>query len=197
MLEERRADDIRIGHLDGFLDAQFGKAMAHFLPMYLGFARFSAVTDGKNALLSLLSNFTAYLLIGAKALYGVLPIGDVLLYAGSVTRAMGDLQTFFTTGSQFDYINSYLATYEDFIAQPSMSYDGTLPIEKRDDGQYAFAFHDVSFSYPGTDIPVLEHVTLSFTIGDKTALVGRNGAGKQHSSNCSAACMSRPQAILP
>ena len=28
MLEERRADDIRIGHLDGFLDAQFGKAMA-------------------------------------------------------------------------------------------------------------------------------------------------------------------------
>lgn len=127
----------------------------------------------------------------------MLPIGDVLLYAGSVTRAMGDLQTFFTTGSQFDYINSYLATYEDFIAQPSMSYDGTLPIEKRDDGQYAFAFHDVSFSYPGTDIPVLEHVTLSFTIGDKTALVGRNGAGKQHSSNCSAACMSRPQAILP
>ena len=178
MLEERRADDIRIGHLDGFLDAQFGKAMAHFLPMYLGFARFSAVTDGKNALLSLLSNFTAYLLIGAKALYGVLPIGDILLYAGSVTRAMGDLQTFFTTGSQFDYINSYLATYEDFIAQPSMSYDGTLPIEKRDDGQYAFAFHDVSFSYPGTDIPVLEHVTLSFAIGDKTALVGRNGAGK-------------------
>lgn len=71
MLEERRADDIRIGHLDGFLDAQFGKAMAHFLPMYLGFARFSAVTDGKNALFSLLSNFTAYLLIGAKALYGV------------------------------------------------------------------------------------------------------------------------------
>lgn len=40
MLEERHADDIRIGHLDGFLDAQFGKAMAHFLPMYLGFARF-------------------------------------------------------------------------------------------------------------------------------------------------------------
>ena len=108
MLEERHADDIRIGHLDGFLDAQFGKAMAHFLPMYLDFARFSAITDGKNALLSLLSNFTAYLLIGARALYGVLPIGDVLLYAGSVTRAMGDLQTFFTTGSQFDYINSYL-----------------------------------------------------------------------------------------
>lgn len=150
MLEERRADDIRIGHLDHFLDVQFGKAMEHFLPMYLDFARFSAITDGKNALLSLLSNFAAYLVIGARALYGVLPIGDVLLYAGSVTRAMSDLQTFLATGSEFDYINSYLSTYEDFIAQPSMAYDGTLPIEKRDDGQYEFAFHDVSFSYPGT-----------------------------------------------
>lgn len=177
-LEERRADDIRIGHLDHFLDAQFGKAMEHFLPMYLDFARFSAITDGKNALLSLLSNFAAYLVIGARALYGVLPIGDVLLYAGSVTRAMSDLQTFLATGSEFDYINSYLSTYEDFIAQPSMAYDGTLPIEKRNDGQYEFAFHDVSFSYPGTNIPVLEHVTLSFAVGEKTALVGRNGAGK-------------------
>ena len=178
MLEERRADDIRIGHLDHFLDVQFGKAMEHFLPMYLDFARFSAITDGKNALLSLLSNFAAFLVIGARALYGVLPIGDVLLYAGSVTRAMSDLQTFLATGSEFDYINSYLSTYEDFIAQPSMAYDGTLPIEKRDDGQYEFAFHDVSFSYPGTNIPVLEHVTLSFAVGEKTALVGRNGAGK-------------------
>lgn len=178
MLEERRADDIRIGHLDHFLDVQFGKAMEHFLPMYLDFARFSAITDGKNALLSLLSNFAAYLVIGARALYGVLPIGDVLLYAGSVTRAMSDLQTFLATGSEFDYINSYLSTYEDFIAQPSMAYDGTLPIEKRDDGQYEFAFHDVSFSYPGTNILVLEHVTLSFAVGEKTALVGRNGAGK-------------------
>lgn len=178
MLEERRADDIRIGHLDHFLDVQFGKAMEHFLPMYLDFARFSAITDGKNALLSLLSNFAAYLVIGARALYGVLPIGDVLLYAGSVTRAMSDLQTFLATGSEFDYINSYLSTYEDFIAQPSMAYDGTLPIEKRDDGQYEFAFHDVSFSYPGTNIPVIEHVTLSFAVGEKTALVGRNGAGK-------------------
>ena len=178
MLEERRADDIRIGHLDHFLDVQFGKAMEHFLPMSLDFARFSAITDGKNALLSLLSNFAAYLVIGARALYGVLPIGDVLLYAGSVTRAMSDLQTFLATGSEFDYINSYLSTYEDFIAQPSMAYDGTLPIEKRDDGQYEFAFHDVSFSYPGTNIPVLEHVTLSFAVGEKTALVGRNGAGK-------------------
>ena len=59
-----------------------------------------------------------------------------------------------------------------------MNYDGTLPIEKRDDGQHEFEFHDVSFSYPGTAERVLSHVNLKFQIGEKTALVGRNGAGK-------------------
>lgn len=136
-------------------------------------------------------------MIGARALYGVLPIGDVLLYAGSVTRAMSDLQTFLATGSEFDYINSYLSTYEDFIAQPSMAYDGTLPIEKRDDGQYEFAFHDVSFSYPGTNIPVLEHVTLSFAVGEKPPSLAVTEPERQHSSSCSAACMSQLQVTSP
>ena len=147
MLEERRADDIRIGHLDHFLDVQFGKAMEHFLPMYLDFARFSAITDGKNALLSLLSNFAAYLVIGARALYGVLPIGDVLLYAGSVTRAMSDLQTFLATGSEFDYINSYLSTYEDFIAQPSMAYDDAEAIYgTKNVGIYPYEIPSIEFT---------------------------------------------------
>ncbi len=111
---------------------------------------------------------------------------------------MSDLQTFLATGSEFDYINSYLSTYEDFIAQPSMAYDGTLPIEKRDDGQYEFAFHDVSLSYPGTNIPVLEHVTLSFAVGDKKPpSLAATEPEKRHSSSCSAACMSQLQVTLP
>ena len=48
---------------------------------------------------ALLSNFAAYLVIGARALYGVLPIGDVLLYAGSVTRFNLHLLDGFCAGS--------------------------------------------------------------------------------------------------
>ena len=59
-----------------------------------------------------------------------------------------------------------------------MAYDGTLPIEKRDDGQYEFEFHDVSFAYPDCGTQVLNHVSLKFNIGEKMALVGQNGAGK-------------------
>lgn len=59
-----------------------------------------------------------------------------------------------------------------------MLYDGTLPVEKRDDGEYEFELKDVSFSYPGTDQRALDHIGLKFTVGKHYALVGQNGSGK-------------------
>lgn len=59
-----------------------------------------------------------------------------------------------------------------------MHYDGTLPIEKRDDNRYELSFHKVSFKYPGSDNYILKDINLKFEIGEKLALVGLNGAGK-------------------
>ncbi|MFY1699804.1 MULTISPECIES: ABC transporter ATP-binding protein [unclassified Solwaraspora] len=39
-------------------------------------------------------------------------------------------------------------------------------------------FADVSFSYPGTDVPVLRDVRLTLPAGARVAIVGENGAGK-------------------
>lgn len=39
-------------------------------------------------------------------------------------------------------------------------------------------FDDVSFAYPDTDAPVLEHLNLVLRPGESVALVGENGAGK-------------------
>ena len=43
---------------------------------------------------------------------------------------------------------SYLNAFYDFLHLPNMHYDGTLPIEKRDDGEYEFGSRRVSFRYP-------------------------------------------------
>lgn len=39
-------------------------------------------------------------------------------------------------------------------------------------------FEDVSFSYPGADRPVLDHLDLEVAPGESLAVVGANGAGK-------------------
>ena len=43
---------------------------------------------------------------------------------------------------------------------------------------YEIAFHDVSFTYPGSSKPALSHVSCRLTLKDKMAVVGLNGAGK-------------------
>ena len=67
---------------------------------------------------------------------------------------------------------------EAFIKRPNMHYDGTLPIEKRDDKRYELSFYNVSFKYPGSDKYILKDINMNFNIGEKLALVGLNGAGK-------------------
>lgn len=61
---------------------------------------------------------------------------------------------------------------------PDEKYAGSLPTEKRDDNEYEFAFHDVSFRYPASEEYVLKNTNLKWKIGEKMALVGRNGSRK-------------------
>lgn len=51
-------------------------------------------------------------------------------------------------------------------------------MEKRNDNEYEIEFRNVSFSYPGSRKKVLDHVSFRFRVGEKLALVGKNGAGK-------------------
>ena len=71
-----------------------------------------------------------------------------------------------------------LALFEDFMELENKKYEGTLPIEKRDDNRYEIEFRDVSFRYPNSPDYVLSHVNAKLCIGEKTAIVGQNGAGK-------------------
>ncbi|MBD5129323.1 MAG: ABC transporter ATP-binding protein [Ruminococcaceae bacterium] len=66
----------------------------------------------------------------------------------------------------------------DFLEIPDKKYKGTIPTEKRNDNEYEFEFRNVWFKYPGSEQYVLRDVNLKWRIGEKMALVGRNGCGK-------------------
>jgi ATP-binding cassette subfamily C protein LapB len=61
-----------------------------------------------------------------------------------------------------------------------------LPVERpahkrflhRPSIQGAIRFHDVSFSYPGSELPALQNVNLSIMPGERVAFIGRVGSGK-------------------
>ena len=46
---------------------------------------------------------------------------------------------------------------------------GSIPVEKRTDGEYELAFENVSFHYPGNEEPVLKNVSCKLNIRGKLA----------------------------
>lgn len=119
-----------------------------------------------------------YICIATKALAGSITVGAVTMYASAVIAMIAGVQKMLEKYQNINYMNEYLNTYEEFITQPNMHYDGTLPTEKRDDNQYLIEFSHVSFRYPGTEQDILRDVSITFHVGERLALVGRNGAGK-------------------
>lgn len=119
-----------------------------------------------------------YICIAAKAIAGSITIGEVTMYAGAVITMVSGVQRMLAKYQEINYMNEYLDTYEEFITRPNMHYDGILPIEKRDDNRYLLELSHVSFRYPGTAQDILKDVSMTFSIGEKLALVGINGAGK-------------------
>ena len=119
-----------------------------------------------------------YIYVSVMAMSGSISTGDVLMYAGAIITMMTGVQEAILKYNEIAYNNEYLKLYEEFIKRPNMHYDGTLPIEKRDDKRYELSFYNVSFKYPGSDKYILKDINMTFNIREKLALVGLNGAGK-------------------
>ena len=119
-----------------------------------------------------------YVYCTLKAIAGSITTGEVLMYAGAVITMMESIREMIQTYTRINYANEYLKTYEEFIEDKDMDYDGTLPIEKRIDNEYNLEIKNVSFKYPDTEEYILKNINLKLKIGERLALVGMNGAGK-------------------
>lgn len=119
-----------------------------------------------------------YGFVGVKAYYGLITPADIVLYAGTVTLMMSGLTNLAQNYSKAVRNIPYLTVLGDFLDIESERYQGTLPVEKRDDNDYVFEVKNVSFKYPGSDKYALKDVNLKLSVGEKLAVVGMNGSGK-------------------
>lgn len=113
-----------------------------------------------------------------RAVTGMFSSGEVIAFAMYFTKISAGLSEISDGYSKLMVTPSFCKHYFDFLDIPDQKYKGTIPTEKRDDNEYEFEFKDVSFRYPNTEKFVLRHINLKWKIGEKMALVGRNGCGK-------------------
>lgn len=120
----------------------------------------------------------SYMYVGVKATLGMISMGSVLKYVGCLQQFYKAIMNVLYILIELDMRSRYLAYFYDYMELKNEKYEGTLPVEKRDDNQFEIEFKDVSFHYPNSEKMVLSHVNTKITLGSKTAVVGKNGAGK-------------------
>lgn len=178
MYEYAKGKDIRMYRLGKAIMKGYEEGICKlvdvFRNMWMRILKYSLITKWSGSVFAIVS----YVYVGTKAVLGMVSVGNVTRYVSAFTKfssALGQIADIYTGIS---LRAGYLAYFVEFMNIRNKKYDGTLPVEKRDDNEYEFEFRNVSFSYPNSEEPVLEHVSMKLKIGGKMAIVGPNGAGK-------------------
>ena len=178
IFEYAQGKDIRMARLDIPYVKRLREGNKGILISMFSLHRKGEKLAAVNTFFSAVFSIACYVYVGVKALLGLVTVGNVARYVSAFTKfgtALGDFVDIYVS---LQISCGYMSHFVDFMEIENHKYDGTLPIEKRDDGEYEFEFRDVSFSYPNSEKPVLDHVSFQIKIGGKMALVGPNGAGK-------------------
>ena len=125
-----------------------------------------------------LSSLFIYLFAGLRAYAGAITIGNMVTYASSMEHFISSINYISIVVGHLKSAAMYAEDYREFIELGKRKYDGTIPVEKRRDNKFSVEFVNVSFKYPGADTYALKNINLKFVIGERMAIVGKNGSGK-------------------
>ncbi len=150
------------------------KSMAYFRRM----CEIERQEGDANKLVSSFFTVASYLLAAAKVVTGAVTVGAFTRYAGALNQFGNACFTIISSHGELRKISTYMGDFLEFLHTESIHEKGSIPVEKRDDGEYELAFENVSFHYPGKEELVLKDVNCKLRIRGKLAVVGRNGAGK-------------------
>jgi len=173
-----RQKDLRICKQQGLYEREFADIARGIKKTIDQLARYITWDTFTQQSVSALTGFLVYVFAGLLACAGLISIGGVVTYAASIllfTEAMGRLVY------QLSWLggNAGMARdYIDYMDLPQRKHEGTIPVEKRRDDRFTVEFDHVSFKYPGSGDYVIRDLNLKFEIGEKMAIVGRNGSGK-------------------
>ena len=140
--------------------------------------KYQSASEGIGRTIPSLMGFLVYAFAGWRAFAGIISIGSVVTCAASILRLT---DTVVELIRQVGYMKGRVGNCKDYRAYMGLEnrkYQGTLPLEKRRDNKFSVEFDHVSFRYPGSDQYVLKDLNLCFVVGEKMAIVGKNGSGK-------------------
>lgn len=130
---------------------------------------------GGSRVLSDAERVTAGLITANEAL----TVGDLVVFLAYLTALLGPIATLAQSATALQNNLAGLDRTLDLLAEPveMRSRSGAFEVDKNK-VLGRIALRNVTFTYPGTNTPVLSDVSLDVSAGQTVALVGPSGAGK-------------------
>jgi len=120
--------------------------------------------------------YFAYGWVGFAAIAGAITIGQMTMYIAQFRLGQSAVTSSLTSVNGMYEDNLYLSNLTEYLEHEVPEQSGSLHAGPMpEDG---IRFDNVSFFYPGSDVPALDNVSLHITPGESLAIVGENGSGK-------------------
>ncbi len=127
-------------------------------------------------LLATLTLYAAYAWIALSTIRRAITLGQMTMYLALFRQGQAAVSAILSTVGGMYEDNLYLSTLYEYLETDVESPSGR--VARGPHPEDGIRFEDVSFAYPGSETPALEHVWLHLKPGTSLALVGENGSGK-------------------
>ncbi len=179
MVNKDMAKEIKILGLGDTFEEKYKSVFARY---YQGLRRLilkEGTTQLLVGLISTLVNCLIFLYIAYNVIYNNGEIGDYSLYTGALTSISSCVATLLTATATIYEGTLFINNMMDFMnEEETVIPTEETPLIPKKGASHRIEFKNVSFSYPGTDIKVLDGIDLTLEGSDSVVLVGLNGAGK-------------------
>ncbi len=181
-MEPSAGKDIRIYKMADWLLRQYDSDLQGMNRTYYRIHNWYMLKNSTEALLTLISNFAAYAYLAWLVMEGKMTAADFVLYFGFANSFSQMTFQFLRQSLSLGIISNTFGSIREYFDTPERrngnNHVDDSVLENIRKQAVTLELLDVSFTYPGEEVPVLSHINLKIAAGEKLALIGLNGAGK-------------------